>query len=64
MKVEILNLEDLVFVVKQAPIYASDAMPAKGSRAWRSPTSNNDLIGAMALRGLVGEMTLPGLRMD
>ena len=62
-----VNLEDLVFVDETGSNLAMIrryARSLKGSRAYDDAPyqrgNNLTLIGAMALRGLVGEMTLPG----
>ena len=62
-----VNLEDLVFVDETGSNLAMTrryARALKGSRAYGDAPyqrgNNLTLIGAMALRGLVGEMTLPG----
>ena len=62
-----VNLADLVFVDETGSNLAMTrryARSLKGSRAYSDAPyqrgSNLSLIGAMALRGMVGEMTLPG----
>ena len=62
-----VNLKDLVFVDETGCNLAMTrryARAPKGTRAYNDAPyqrgSNLTLIGAMALRGLVGEMTLPG----
>jgi transposase len=62
-----VSLEDLVFVDETGSNLAMTrryARSLKGSRAYNDAPyqrgSNLTLIGAMALRGMVGEMTLPG----
>jgi len=62
-----VNLEEWVFVDETGSNLAMTrryARALKGSRAYGDAPyqrgNNLTLIGAMALRGLVGEMTLPG----
>ena len=62
-----INLTNLVFVDETGSNLAFTrryARSLKGSRAYGNAPyqrgNNLTLIGAMALRGLVGEMTLPG----
>ena len=62
-----VNLADLVFVDETGSNLAMArryARSLKGSRAYGNAPyqrgNNLTLIGAMALRGLIGEMTLPG----
>ena len=62
-----VNLADLVFVDETGSNLAMArryARSLKGSRAYGNAPyqrgHNLTLIGAMALRGLIGEMTLPG----
>jgi transposase len=62
-----VNLENLVFVDETGSNLAMTrryARSLRGSRAYNDAPyqrgNNLTLIGAMALRGLVGEMTLPG----
>ncbi len=62
-----VKLEDLVFVDETGSNLAMTrryARSPKGSRAYNNAPylrgQNLTLIGAMALRGLIGEMTLPG----
>jgi len=62
-----VNLADLVFADETGDNFAMTrryARSLKGSRAYSDAPyqrgKNLTLIGAMALRGLVGEMTLPG----
>ena len=62
-----VNLKDLVFVDETGSNLAMTrryARALKGTRAYKAAPyqrgNNLTLIGAMALRGLVGEMTLPG----
>ncbi len=62
-----VNLKNLVFVDETGSNLAMTrryARSSKGSRAYDDAPyqrgNNLTLIGAMALRGLVGEMTLPG----
>ncbi len=66
-EIRAVNLEDLVFVDETGSNLAMTrryARSPKGSRAYNDAPyqrgQNLTLIGAMALRGLVGEMTLPG----
>ena len=63
-----MKLEDLVFVDETgsnlAPLTGRYARSQRGSRAYNHAAygrgQNVTLIGAMALRGLVGEKTIPG----
>jgi hypothetical protein len=62
-----VNLEDLVFVDETGSNLATCrryARSQRGSRAYNHAPygrgQNLTLIGAMALRGLVGEKTIPG----
>lgn len=66
-EIRAVSLEDLVFVDETGSNLAMTrryARSLKGSRAYsHAPDKrghNLTLIGAMALRGMVGEMTLPG----
>ncbi|WP_148297937.1 transposase [Synechocystis sp. PCC 7509] len=66
-EIEAVNLEDLVFVDETGSNLAMTrryARSVRGSRAYNHAPygrgQNVTLIGAMALRGLVGEITFPG----
>ena len=64
-----VNLKEMVFVDETGSNLAMTrcyARSPKGSRAYGDAPyqrgKNLTLIGAMALRGLIGEMTLPGAK--